>query len=239
MLNLQYLSQVSVDLGCNEVPVMCSGDVTELPTPPALREAVETLGLSQALGYVRMLQLSPEDPFNCGQLPDQATGLANGSRAAGEPDWATQLAHLNLQIYDSSNGCVSLLQLSEGSPIDSKRVKCTPVMTLQIQVLLSSSDACNLAVNLMNASHGCLLSGSRCIAEELKGKEEGGKGDDGGDAEGGESSGVWIPLTVGLGLPLNPDKLCIAVCGRAGASNFLEVGFSTFTRVQQNHMALL
>ena len=28
---------------------------------------------------------------------------------------------------------------------------------------------------------------------------------------------------LGMGLPLFPDKLCIAVCGRAGASKFLEV----------------
>ena len=32
---------------------------------------------------------------------------------------------------------------------------------------------------------------------------------------------------LGMGLPLFPDKLCIAVCGRAGASKFLEVLFST------------
>ena len=32
---------------------------------------------------------------------------------------------------------------------------------------------------------------------------------------------------LGMGLPLFPDKLCIAVCGRAGASKFLEVLFFT------------
>ena len=32
-----------------------------------------------------------------------------------------------------------------------------------------------------------------------------------------------MPVMLGMGLPLFPDKLCIAVCGRAGASKFLEV----------------
>ena len=32
-----------------------------------------------------------------------------------------------------------------------------------------------------------------------------------------------MPVMLGLGLPLFPDKLCIAVCGRAAASKFLEV----------------
>lgn len=32
---------------------------------------------------------------------------------------------------------------------------------------------------------------------------------------------------LGMGLPLFPDKLCIAVCGRAGASKFLEVLYIT------------
>lgn len=40
---------------------------------------------------------------------------------------------------------------------------------------------------------------------------------------GGTPLDVWVPVALGLGLPLSPDKLCIAVCGRAGASNFLEV----------------
>jgi hypothetical protein len=39
----------------------------------------------------------------------------------------------------------------------------------------------------------------------------------------GEDAHAWVPVMLGLGLPLSPDKLCIAVCGRAGASNFLEV----------------
>ena len=39
----------------------CSGEVVDLPTPPGLREAVRALGLHKALGFVRMLQLSPED----------------------------------------------------------------------------------------------------------------------------------------------------------------------------------
>lgn len=38
-----------------------SGEVMDLPTPQGLREAVHTLGLQKALGFVRMLQLSPED----------------------------------------------------------------------------------------------------------------------------------------------------------------------------------
>lgn len=38
-----------------------------------------------------------------------------------------------------------------------------------------------------------------------------------------EEGGQWVPVTLGLGLPLSPDKLCIAVCGRASASNFLDV----------------
>ena len=38
-----------------------------------------------------------------------------------------------------------------------------------------------------------------------------------------EEAGQWVPVTLGLGLPLSPDKLCIAVCGRAAASNFLDV----------------
>lgn len=32
-----------------------------------------------------------------------------------------------------------------------------------------------------------------------------------------------MPVMLGLGLPLFPDNLCIAVCGRAGSSKFLEV----------------
>ena len=43
---------------------------------------------------------------------------------------------------------------------------------------------------------------------------------------GGTPPDVWVPVALGLGLPLSPDKLCIAVCGRAGASNFLEVCFA-------------
>ncbi len=39
-----------------------------MPTPPGLREAVQTLGLHRALGFVRMLQLSPEDSL---VRPDQ------------------------------------------------------------------------------------------------------------------------------------------------------------------------
>ena len=35
----------------------------DLPTPPGLREAVQLLGLHRALGFIRMLQLSPEDSF--------------------------------------------------------------------------------------------------------------------------------------------------------------------------------
>ncbi len=35
----------------------------DLPTPPGLREAVQVLGLHRALGFIRMLQLSPEDSF--------------------------------------------------------------------------------------------------------------------------------------------------------------------------------
>ena len=41
---------------------------------------------------------------------------------------------------------------------------------------------------------------------------------------GAAADDLWVPVTLGLGLPLTPDKLCIAVCGRAGASNFLDVG---------------
>ena len=33
----------------------------DLPAPPGLREAVQALGLHRALGFIRMLQLSPED----------------------------------------------------------------------------------------------------------------------------------------------------------------------------------
>lgn len=40
---------------------------------------------------------------------------------------------------------------------------------------------------------------------------------------GAAADDLWVPVTLGLGLPLTPDKLCIAVCGRAGASNFLDV----------------
>ena len=43
------------------------------------------------------------------------------------------------------------------------------------------------------------------------------------NGETGTPPDVWVPVALGLGLPLSPDKLCIAVCGRAGASNFLEV----------------
>lgn len=39
---------------------------------------------------------------------------------------------------------------------------------------------------------------------------------------------------LGMGLPLFPDKLCIAVCGRAGASKFLEVLFSTLAAHSQS-----
>ena len=48
--------------------VSCSGEVIDVPTPPGLREAVQTLGLHRALGFVRMLQLSPEDSL---VRPDQ------------------------------------------------------------------------------------------------------------------------------------------------------------------------
>lgn len=40
---------------------------------------------------------------------------------------------------------------------------------------------------------------------------------------GATADDLWVPVALGLGLPLMPDKLCIAVCGRAGASNFLDV----------------
>lgn len=43
-----------------------------------------------------------------------------------------------------------------------------------------------------------------------------------GEANGAAES-CWVPVMLGMGLPLFPDKLCIAVCGRAGASKFLEV----------------
>ena len=50
--------------------------------------------------------------------------------------------------------------------------------------------------------------------------------------DGGASGAhAWVPVMLGLGLPLSPDKLCIAVCGRAGASNFLEVGLRSFLHV--------
>ncbi len=39
----------------------CSGEVVDLPTPPGLRAAVQALGLHKALGFMRMLRLSPED----------------------------------------------------------------------------------------------------------------------------------------------------------------------------------
>ena len=35
--------------------------MVDLPTPPGLRGAVQALGLHKALGFMRMLQLSPED----------------------------------------------------------------------------------------------------------------------------------------------------------------------------------
>ena len=40
---------------------VCSGEVVDLPAPAGLREAVQALGLHRALGFIRMLQLSPED----------------------------------------------------------------------------------------------------------------------------------------------------------------------------------
>ena len=48
---------------CDACAFVCSGEVVDLPTPPGLREAVQVLGLHRALGFIRMLQLSPEDSF--------------------------------------------------------------------------------------------------------------------------------------------------------------------------------
>lgn len=45
-----------------------SGEVVELATPRDLRTAVEDLGLQRALGFLRMLRLSPDDPLN---YPDE------------------------------------------------------------------------------------------------------------------------------------------------------------------------
>ncbi|CAK0785595.1 hypothetical protein CVIRNUC_008805 [Coccomyxa viridis] len=90
-----------------------SGEVVDLPTPPGLRAAVQALGLHKALGFMRMLRLSPEDSLT--RPEHHENGDANG------------------------------------------------------------------------------------VAEA-----------------------TWVPVMLGLGLPLFPDKLCIAVCGRAAASKFLE-----------------
>ena len=38
-----------------------SGEVVELATPRGLHEAAAALGLSRALGFMRMLQLGPDD----------------------------------------------------------------------------------------------------------------------------------------------------------------------------------
>lgn len=58
-------------------------------------------------------------------------------------------------------------------------------------------------------------------------EEDGGQGKAAAPADANgtaaEPAEVWLPVALGLGLPLTPDKLCAAVCGRAGASNFLEV----------------
>lgn len=72
--------------------------------------------------------------------------------------------------------------------------------------------------------------GCRLEEEEEENEEEGPEAEvNHAHAEhqnGGTPPDVWVPVALGLGLPLSPDKLCIAVCGRAGASNFLEVCFA-------------
>ncbi|CAL8463740.1 g3274 [Coccomyxa elongata] len=126
-----------------------NGEVVELATPRGLREAVEDLGLQRALGYVRMLRLSEDDPLNC---PD--------SEPQPKPPLQPQ------PPIDLSD-----LRLDEGDEGEDNAETEAP----------------------------------------LKQQQNGATSDD-----------LWVPVALGLGLPLTPDKLCIAVCGRAGASNFLD-----------------
>ncbi|KAK9917406.1 hypothetical protein WJX75_004000 [Coccomyxa subellipsoidea] len=124
-----------------------SGEVVEMATPRGLREAVEDLGLQRALGFVRMLRLSADDPLNYPE-PEEP-----------QPHPPVDLAELRLEEEEENE--------EEGPEVE---------------------------VNHAHAEH----------------------------QNGGTPPDVWVPVALGLGLPLSPDKLCIAVCGRAGASNFLE-----------------